>query len=57
MSASSEKLRKRSYLPPGMGGRAYRRKQKLILECSVLIGLGIAVLMTTLMYWMDHLGP
>lgn len=40
-----------------MGGRAYRHKQKLILECSILIGLGIAVLMATLMYWLDHLGP
>jgi hypothetical protein len=57
MSGSGEKQRKRSSLLPGMGGRPYHRKQKLILECSVLIGLGIAVLMATLMYWMDHLGP
>ena len=57
MSVSDEKERKRSYLLPGMGGRAHRRKQKLILKCSILIALGVAVIMATLMYWMNRLGP
>jgi hypothetical protein len=56
MSASGEKQRKRSYLLPGTGG-AYRRRQNLILKCSILIGLGVAVIVATLMYWMDRLGP
>jgi hypothetical protein len=57
MSVSDEKERKRSYLLPGMGGRAHRRKQNLILKCSILIALGVAVIMATLMYWMNRLGP
>ena len=40
-----------------MGGRAYRRKQNLILTCSIIIGLGVAVLLATLMYWLNRLGP
>ena len=56
MSASGEKQRKRSYLLPGTGG-AYRRRQNLILKCSILIGLGVAVLMATLLYWINRLGP
>jgi hypothetical protein len=57
MFVSGEKQRKRSYLLPGMGGRARRRKQNLILKCSILIGLGVAVIMATLMYWLNRLGP
>jgi hypothetical protein len=37
-----EKERERFYLLPGMGGRAYRRKQKYILKSSVLVGLLVA---------------
>ena len=57
MSVSGEKERKRSYLLPGMGGRGYRRKQNLILTCSIIIGLGVAVMLATLMYWLNQLGP
>ena len=57
MSVSGEKERKRSYLLPGMGGRAHRRKQKLILKCSILIGLGVAVMLAALMYWLNRLEP
>lgn len=57
MPVSGQKERKRSYLLPGTEGRAYRRKQKLILKCCILIGLGVALFMATLMYWMDRLGP
>lgn len=56
MSVSDEKQRKRSYLLPGTGS-AYRRKQNLILKCCILIGLGVAVIMATLMYWLNRLGP
>jgi hypothetical protein len=57
MLVSGEKHRKRSYLLPGAGGRAYRRKKKLILKCSILIGLGVAVIMATVLYWINRLGP
>lgn len=56
MSASGEKQRKRSYLLPGTS-KAYRRRQNLILKCSILIGLGVAGLMATLLYWINRLGP
>jgi hypothetical protein len=57
MSVSGEKERKRSDLPPGKGGSGYRRKQNLILTCSIIIGLGVAVMLATLMYWLNQLGP
>jgi hypothetical protein len=57
MLVSGEKHRKRSYLLPGTEGRAHRRKKKLILKYSILIGLGVAVIMATLMYWINRLGP
>ena len=47
------KERKRSYLLPGAGGRAYRHKQNVILTCSILIGLGVALILAALMYWMN----
>ena len=40
---------------PGMGGRARRRKQTLILTCSIIIGLGVAILLAVLMYWLNRL--
>ncbi|HLX96902.1 MAG TPA: hypothetical protein VKU37_14255 [Verrucomicrobiae bacterium] len=57
MSVWGDKERKRSFLLPGMGGRAHRRKQKLILECSILIGLGVAMILAALMYWLNRLAP
>ena len=55
MFSSADKARKRSYLLPGVSGRARRRKQNLILTCSIIIGLGVAVLLAVLMYWLNHL--
>ena len=52
-----DKARKRSYLLPGMGNRAYRRKQNVILTCSILIGLGVSLILAALLYWMNHLAP
>ena len=56
MFVSGDKEHKR-YLLPGMGGRARRRKQSLILKCSILIGVGVAVILAALMYWVNRLGP
>jgi hypothetical protein len=47
------KERKRSYLLPGAGDRAYRHKQNVILTCSILIGLGVSLILAALMYWMN----
>ncbi len=57
MLLSDDKERKRSYLLPGMGGRARRHKQNLILTCSIIIGLGVAVILAVLMYWLNRLKP
>ena len=54
MFGLGEKQRKRSYLLPGMGGRAHRRKQNLILKCSILIGLGVAIMLAALIYWLSR---
>jgi hypothetical protein len=56
MFVSGDKEHRR-YLLPGMGGRARRRRQSLILKCSILIGLGVAVILAALMYWVNRLGP
>jgi len=52
-----DKERKRSYLLPGMGGRAHRSKQNLILKCSIIIGLGVSIMLAALMYWLNRLAP
>jgi hypothetical protein len=57
MFVLGDKERKRSYPQPGKSGSGYRRKQHLILTCSVIIGLGVAVMLATLMYWLNQLGP
>lgn len=56
MFVSGDKEHRR-YLLPGMGGRPRRRRQNLILKCSILIGLGVAVILAALMYWVNRLGP
>jgi len=53
----ADKERKRSYLLPGAAGRAYRRKRNVILTCSILIGLGVSLILSALLYWMNNLSP
>lgn len=53
----ADKARKRSYLLPGASSRAYRRKRKLILTSSIIIGLGVALVVSALLYWMDRFSP
>jgi len=43
----------RYYLLPGQGGRAYRRKQKLIIIWSIVAALTFAAIMAVVMYFMD----
>ena len=46
----------RFYLLPGMGGRAYRRKQSIILRVSIGVGLLVAGLFAYLV-WLTQSGP
>ena len=48
--AEREKERERYYLLPGMGGRAYRRKQKIILRWTVIAGLLASGLIAFVLY-------
>jgi hypothetical protein len=48
-----DKEKNRFYLLPGMGGRAYRRKQKVILQYSVAAGLVIAAVFAAVLYWLN----
>lgn len=43
----------RFYLLPGQGGKAYRRKQKVILKWSIVVGLLVAAALGALMYWFN----
>jgi hypothetical protein len=45
-----DKERERFYLLPGMGGRALRRKQKVILKWSIAAGLLVSGLLAGLLY-------
>jgi hypothetical protein len=47
---SMKKERERFYLLPGMGGRALRRKQKIILRWSILAGLLVSAVVAGLLY-------
>ena len=49
-----EKEKERYYLLPGQGGRAYRRKQKLIIIWSVVAALTFAVVMSIVMYFVNR---
>ena len=40
----------RFYLLPGMGGRAYRRKQKIILQWSIVAGLLVSGAVAGILY-------
>ncbi len=49
-SASKEK--ERYYLLPGMGGRNYRRKQRVILSWSIVAGLVVSAVFAFLLYYL-----
>jgi len=51
------KEKQRFYLLPGMGGRAYRRKQSLILKYSLLVGLLISAAIGFVFYLLNKPGP
>lgn len=53
----ADKDRQRFYLLPGMGGRAYRRKQKVHLNYSLAVGLLISVLIAVVLYLLNRSNP
>ena len=47
-----EKEPERFYLFPGMGGRAARRKQMMMLKAGLAVGLVIALAVALLLYFL-----
>jgi len=54
--SKKDKEKERYYLLPGMGGRAYRRKQNVILKASIAVGLIVAGIFALVMY-LIHSSP
>ena len=51
-----EKEPERYYLFPGMGGRAARRKQMMMLKAGLAVGLVIAGVVAALLYFLYSRG-
>ena len=49
-----DKEKNRFYLLPGMGGRALRRKRKLILSWSIAAGLFVSLVVALILYAMSR---
>ena len=50
-----DKERDRFYLLPGMGGRALRRKRRLIFRWSIVAGLLASAIVAGIIYWMSKM--
>jgi len=48
--SAKDKERHRFYLLPGMGGKALRRKQKVVLKWTIAAGLFFSVVVACLLY-------
>jgi hypothetical protein len=55
--AKEKKATRRFYLLPGMGGRAYYRKQRRIRIIAVVVGLLVSALFALAMYFMNNQRP
>ena len=44
----------RFYLLPGQGGEAFRRKQRVLIKWSIVVGLLVAAILGALMYWLNR---
>jgi hypothetical protein len=49
-----DKEKDRFYLLPGMGGRALRRKRKVILQWSIAAGLFASGVVAWILYLISH---
>jgi hypothetical protein len=54
--SAKDKERERFYLLPGMGGRAFRRKRKIILSWAVVAGLFVSAMVACLLYLLSLAG-
>lgn len=43
--------KQRFYLLPGQGGSSYRRKQRLILKSSIIVGLIVSLIFAAIMFF------
>jgi hypothetical protein len=50
-----DRERERYYLLPGMGGRAFRRKQRFFLLWAVITAMGASAMLAALLYWLNQL--
>jgi hypothetical protein len=48
--SEKEREQKRFYLLPGMGGRALRRKRRVILNWSIIAGLLVSAILAIILY-------
>jgi hypothetical protein len=63
MSSASSKLtprerpeeKERYYLLPGQGGSNYRRKQRIIIKYSIIVGVLVSVVFAVIMYFVNRL--
>ena len=62
MGSASSKLtprerpeeKERYYLLPGQGGSNYRRKQRIIIKYSIVVGLVVSAVFATVMYLVNR---
>ena len=52
--SAKEKERERYYLLAGMGGRAAKRKHKLMLQWAIITGLSVSTILAVVMYLVNH---
>jgi hypothetical protein len=51
---NKDKERERYYLLPGMGGRALRKKQHMMLKWSIAAGLLTSIVLASVLYLMSQ---
>ena len=49
-----DKEKDRFYLLPGMGGRAFRRKQRVILWCAIVAGLLVSSFVAAVLFLLSR---
>jgi hypothetical protein len=47
--------KERYYLLPGQGGSSYRRKQRLIIKYSIIVGLLVSLIFAVVVYFVHRL--
>jgi hypothetical protein len=54
LQSPKEKERERYYLLAGMGGRAAKRKHKLMMQWAIITGLSASVALAAVIYLLNH---